>query len=233
MVTSSKKFLSHKSSLFRPAFTMIELIFAIVIISISMLSLPLIITGDATSQEDSFMQEGIMITSTKVSQVLTYQWDPNSPPPLAGITTASEVVATAAGDPALEQRNGNYRIGHIQEKLRRRTGPRNASAIGAGGNSISSYVGGAVNVVNPAGSQTGYKKQWQITTVVSYVSDIAAYGGNAINYNFPSVPTGGPTNIKMVQVTALDQTPGASADQVVLTSYSSNIGEAEFYKRRY
>jgi len=222
----------------RSAFTMIELIFAIVIIAVSMLSLPMIMGMDAQSQEDSLAQEGIMLTTTKVSQALTFPWDPASSSEAAGLMSASQVLDTPL-PPAGLGRNAadpDFRIGHFPAQLRRRltppTLPRAASAIGAGANSISSLDGDTENI-GAVGGQFAYKKQWQLVTAVSYVTDAAAYGGTAINFDFDTAAAGGATNIKMVRVTATDTTPGSAGNQVVLTSYSSNIGEAEFYKRRY
>ena len=225
----------------RYAFTMIELIFAIVIIGISMLSLPTIMVGNATNQESSITQEGIMLTSTKVSKTLSFPWDPN----LAGfgVSTAAPVLETG-GDAELEARNANnldFRVGHFPEKLRRRKTP-NAAPFGA-----TAIAGAPVNpstsindlngdteivgqINNVTSNQNSYKKQWTINTAVSYVSDTAVYSNNVINdFDFSVANAGATTNIKMIQTTATDNDGNA----VQLTSFSSNIGESEFYKRRY
>jgi len=228
-----------RSTLFsRPAFTMIELIFAIVIIAISILGMPVLLQTTAESQEDSMFQEGIMLTSEAVSQALSFQWDPQSSLLGAGTMTASAVLNTG-GDPELEVRVGDFRVGHFPEKLRRKTtpasAPRNASAIANGTPSIS----GQDNVVDNIGlvnAVDGFKKQWNVTTRVFYVNDAAAYnaGPAIVGFNFSTVPVaGGTTNIKMVQVTATDTTPGSAGDQIQITSYACNIGENEFYKERY
>lgn len=239
MVNRTKKECCYRkqiSDASRSAFTMIELIFAIVIIAISMLALPMIMTVDASNQEDSLVQEGIMLTTTKVSQALTFPWDPVSSSEAAGVMSASQVLDTPVPPAGLERSAvADFRIGHFQAQLRRRltppTAPRAASAIGAGANSISSLDGDS-EPVGVAGGQFGYKKQWRLDTSVSYVTDVAAYAGTAINFAYNTAATG-PSNIKMVQVTATDITPGSAGNIVRLTSYSSNIGEAEFYKRRY
>lgn len=221
----------------RSAFTMIELIFAIVIIGISMLSLPTLMVGNANNQESSITQEGIMLAATKVSNVLSFPWDPNLVG--FGIATAAPVLETG-GDSELENRNAanlDFRVGHFPEKLRRRKTP-NAAPLGA------TAIGGAVvpsasindlngenavvGAVDNAANQHSFKKQWTLVTAVSYVSDTAAYAGNPINFNFSVVPTG-TTNIKMVRTMATDN----DGNQVQLTSFTSNIGESEFYKRRY
>jgi len=226
----------------RHAFTMIELIFAIVIIGVSMLSIPMVMTQDARNQEDSLMQEGILLTATRVSQVLSFPWDINSSPPALGAFMSTSQVLETGGDNDFNRSGiSDFRVGHFPEQLRRRlspnSAPRNASAIGVGPNSISGQHGTSDNV-GAVNGRYAYKKQWEVNTSVAYVSDNAVYAGvgGVINgFNFSTAPLGGgaTSNIKMVQVTATDMTAGVTGNQVVLTSYSSNVGEAEFFKRRY
>ncbi|MDF1880683.1 type II secretion system protein [Sulfurimonas sp. MAG313] len=132
----------------RSAFTMIELIFAIVIISISMLTLPLILTVDANKQLGALNQEGILLASTKLSQTLANSWDSQSSP-LGALMSTSQVLNTrviGAGNlGAGLDRNGtsDFRAGHFEADLRRRLTPfsqqRNASIIGAETSGISSF----------------------------------------------------------------------------------------------
>lgn len=215
---------------------MIELIFAIVIISISMLALPMIMQVDAKNQEDALFQEGILITATKVSQALTFPWDPNSSPTgVAGMMSLSNVLDTASATPGVGRVVGTeFRVGHFQETIRRKMtpvlNPRAALAIVGGTNSVANQHG---NVENLGVGATTYKKQWSVTTNVTYISDNTDFTQTNIIFNFTTAAVAGTSNIKMIQVTATDNTVGANLDQVQLTSYASNIGEQEFYKRRY
>lgn len=236
-----------KSSKKRSAFTMIELIFAIVIIGISMLALPMIMQVDATSQEDSLMQEGIMITSTKASQILTFPWDPNSPPEGTLMSTSQVLETGGTGDSELTTRRAapqdDFRVGHFPEQLRRRLTPSSAArtALAIAPNAIPSmndFNGESLPIIPAAGNHWTYKKSWRVDTTVSYVSDTATYAGvlGVINdFSFSNVVNAAApvSNIKMIRVTATDTTPNSTGSAVVLTSYSANIGEAEFFKRRY
>ena len=220
----------------RSAFTMIELIFAIVIISISMLALPMVMQIDAKNQEDALFQEGILITTTKVSQALTFPWDPNSSPGGA-LMSLSNVLDTGSASAGVARVAGtDFRVGHFQETIRRRmtpvSAPRAALAIAGGTNSVANQHG---NVEVLGGGQYTYKKQWSAATTVTYVSDFTDFTQTAIAYDFPTNAGagGGTTNIKMIQVIATDVTPGSAGNSIELTSYASNIGEQEFYKRRY
>jgi len=221
----------------RSAFTLIELIFAIVIISIGVLALPTVLFTNAASQEQTLKEEGIMLTTTKIAQILTYPWDQNSSP--LSIMSTSQVLTTIANPPDGLERNGisDFRIGHFPGELRRRMTPysneRNATSIG-GANNIGSFNNEEVTI-GAAGSDQGYKKEYNITTSVIYVDDNATYSATNVVYNFGTVAVPGATsNIKMVQVsTAEKDAAGAWQPIIVMRSYSANIGEAEFYKRRY
>lgn len=62
----------------RSAFTLIEMIFAIVIMAIVVVSLPMMMQVDNDSRQKNFAQEAVLAASAKLSQVLTYQWDERS-----------------------------------------------------------------------------------------------------------------------------------------------------------
>ena len=238
----------------RTAFTMIELIFAIVIISITMLTLPNVLLRDASDQEQNLVQEGILITTTKIAQILTFPWDAQSQPPGVGPFSTSQALGTN-GDAELARTvvagvNTDFRVGHFQDAMRRRmspaSAPRNASAIPAAAvnpatnisdfndpAAVAAVVGGA------ALSATGFKKQYLFTNTVAYVSDTATYANTNIVFDFSTAAVAGPTSIKMVQVDTdqldiTDDPANPTTTRILqLTSFSSNIGEAEFYTRRY
>ncbi len=226
----------------RKSFTMIELIFALVIISITVMSLPTVLLMSGNAQEQTLKEEGIMLTSTKVAQVLTYPWDQNSAPD--AIMSTSQALNTG-GDGDLG-RNGatDFRVGHFPGEMRRRLTPnsnaRNASAIGgAAGTNMGAFDGTNVQI-GAANATQGYKKVYRLTTAVTYIGDGANYNTPAntnIAYDFNSTDIGGgggTTNVKMVEVTTEEQDPtGAWIEIIKLSSFSSNIGEAEFFKRRY
>ncbi len=223
---------------------MIELIFAIVIISISILAMPTVLFNSAASQEQTLKEEAIMLTTQKIAMILTNSWDPSSSP--TNVMSTDQVLNTG-GDPDLV-RNGitDFRFGHFEDELRRRMTPfsiqRSAEpAIGAGAAiNIGTFNGTQETVA--ATNSLGLKKQYRLDTVVSYVADAADYN-NPLNtniaFNFSDVPVVGTSrNIKMIQVTAweLDNTNPAAAvwnDIIRMNSYASNVGEFEFYKRRY
>lgn len=237
--------ISYTHNTMRHAFTMIELIFAIVIIGISIMALPTILLNDASSQEQTLKEEGVMLTTTKISQVLTYPWDENSSP-LGTLMSTSQVLNTASGDGELARAFTDFRLGHFPDELRRRMTPASNPGIalaigGTAGSNIGAFNGTIETIGGAAdGNMTvGYKKRYQTTTTVSYVSDATDYTQNDIVFNFSDTPgavtAAGATNIKMVQVTTDERDAADTAwiPIVRMSAYSTNIGEAEFAKRRY
>ena len=59
----------------RPAIAMIELIFALVIMGITLMSAPLLISQSTDSSIVAFQQESIAITASHTNALLTYSWD--------------------------------------------------------------------------------------------------------------------------------------------------------------
>lgn len=233
----------------RPGFTMLELIFALVIIAISILALPTVLFTSTQSQEQTLKEEGILLTTSKIASILTYSWDSNSSP-LGTLMSTSQVLRVTNGDSELDRNaTSDFRLGHFQEELRRRLTPasneRNATLLPAAPATNKFGIedfNNEVSDIGAVGSAEGYKKQYRRSTSVIYVDDAATYNATTINYNFPVVsvsgvsPSGGPptTNIKMIQVSTLESDgAGGWTPIIVMRSYSTNIGEVEFFKRRY
>lgn len=76
----------------RASFTLIELIFSILIISIAVISLPLMSQISSKTIEDSFAQEAIFIASQKLNLALSYHWDDNSLSSGDTLTSVIDVV---------------------------------------------------------------------------------------------------------------------------------------------
>lgn len=82
----------------RPAIAMIELIFAIVVIGITIMSAPLLLSQSVKSNFTAFQQESIAIAATHASAVMTYAWDESN-------TEANQrsILRVSHGDPDLDQ----------------------------------------------------------------------------------------------------------------------------------
>ncbi len=206
------------------AFTMIELIFAIVIIAISVLSLPMVNQVIAKNSEGSLAQEAIFAASAELNQAVTYRWDENS---LDANTSLSRVVWSSTTDC---NSTTKLRPGHILQPYHRRCSDNNfsiapPSSLGPDGGDLddlddintsarSLYINSAGTT---EGSITGYKKIYNSTFSISYAS-------------FGTI-TAASNNIKRINVTITDPDSGATITS--LTAFSSNIGEIDYYKRSY
>lgn len=149
--------------------------------------------------------------------------------------STSNALDIAGGGTAPRVAGTDFRVGHFQNELRRRmtpaTNPRFAGAIVGGGTtgSVNDFDGTAVTLGAP--TARGFKRDFRLTTTVSYVAEPANYAATTIINNFGTAS--GTSNIKMVQISTDEQINGAWTPAIQLSSFTSNIGEAEFFKRRY
>jgi hypothetical protein len=85
---------------FRPAIAMIELIFAIVIMGIVLMSAPMLMSTATQSTTVGLQQEGINEASSKVNMILSYVWDEqdtddNVTPPILHVTNGNSLFEPA------------------------------------------------------------------------------------------------------------------------------------------
>lgn len=197
----------------RFAFTMIELIFAIVVMSIAVISLPVMTRVTSEGIENNIVQEAIFAASAELMSVTSYYWDGNSLQDNA--TSHLTRVIDISNDC---NATTNLRPGHIEQPFHRRCLDNNAigaldSGLGLGVDSFDSRV---IND-NPifidtstagvaSSDRTGYKNM--------YTSSIAV---NRIG------------NVKVITAEIKN-----SAGVVItrLRTQSANIGEIDYYKRR-
>lgn len=207
-----------KKHTFKLAFTMIELIFAIVIIAITVLSLPMMTQVTSKGIENNLVQEAIFAASTKINETVSYYWDENS---LESGKYLSNVVSVAPSDC---NETTKLRSGHINQPLHRRciddTTLRPSTTLGSDSadlDDIDDVHGSTTNIfTSTTTSASGYKKNYNVTTSVSY----ASFGTEASTTN----------NIKKIEVTVTDS---SSNTITKLNTYVSNIGEIDYLKRSF
>ncbi len=199
-----------KKLTYKSAFTMIELIFAIVIVGISVLSLPMMMQINSKGIENNIIQEAIFATSARLNYVLSNQWDPNSLE-----NAIVKVIPTSATDCSKD--GGKQREGHVNRFCLNSGYNSSSPSIGTvgtyslGGQRVSDnslLEGGAIN-------SSGYKNDYKIDVDVSF-SDFGEINASD-------------KNIKEIIVTAKN----TNGDLVVLKSYSANIGEVEIKTRNF
>jgi len=231
----------------RPAIAMIELIFAIVVMGIVMMSAPMLISTASQSGYTAIQQEGINEASTQMTIMMDYPWDENN-------TNGSHATV-------LNVTSGDSELNGVTSLYKRRAGTPissnrlhisydgsefSASAIGLDGaetianiNDIDDFHGTTVNLKQIIPSAADYIEKGvaiQIVRTVSYMND------NALNYNTGGVAgiltapnfvnTAPSTNIKHLQVTLTSNSGVVELEKTItLHAFSCNIGTYKLEER--
>ena len=204
----------------RSAFTLIELIFAIVIIAITVLTLPMMSRITAKGIENSIVQEAIFAAATELNEVTTLHWDANSINPAAPNSYAKVIDINGQCDDNTSSPRYRLLPGQIEQPLHRRcldsntTMPAdaNSTTVETAENKAHGY---RLIFLNPAPDQEGYKEKYKSKITIQ---DKAKFGGSKDK------------NIKRIKVTILN-----SKGHVItsLVTYVTNIGETDYYKKAY
>ncbi len=207
----------RKYSLFKKsAFTLIELIFAIVIISISVMSLPMMTQVTSKGIEANIVQEVIFATGAILTESTTYYWDSHS---MDDANTTSNGYSRVVNAGQCIGGGVPYkRIGHINRQCL----DDNTTTPNAIGDSTS--IEWAANIYNGIDILTGsaaaatYKDAYSATAIVNSCS-----AGGCVQFGDGLATTN--NNLKEIEIQV---TPTGSADILVrLRAYVANIGEVE------
>jgi len=203
----------------RPAIAMIELIFAIVIIGITLLSVPLMVNQASKSTYTTLQQEAIAAAASDMSLILSRAWDEANTDDLVNST----IVSTASS---------NYNQA-ARTNLRSRTYTSSlgttlaASSIGAdsGDSDDIDDANGVSTTLTTLGTSDLVDTTMTIATTVSYLNDgtTSPIGTSA---------AGATSNIKGITITL---TSGGSTPElqktVKLNAFSSNIGSYKLERK--
>jgi len=203
----------------RPAFTLLEVLFAIVIVGVTMVSVPVIINSNARGFDVTITQEAIFAASAELNQVLALSWDENSIE--NNNTTASRVI-----NPGDCNATTNRRPGHISQPLHRRclddntTTPTPSANFGLDGGEIDADDIDDINrdqklmFANSTTTASGYKHEYRSDFDINYA------GIGAVNALAEDA--------KLIEIVVEND----SGEVVtVLRSYTLNIGEVDYYSR--
>ncbi len=233
----------------RSGFSLVELVFAIIVIAISLMSVPMLLGESQKSNQYALIQESVMAARTKLGNILTYPWDHNSTVRnSSGAITGVAMVDVPLDDAELDRIPATmYRRGNIHDPKRRRFHMNvvNATAIGHepgetnitdiddfNGTNVSVALTGGAGVVGDFDYLGA--NDLNISTRVYFLYDTANYQGNiarTLNFDFnvsntiPDVLTQAPnnmrSNIKMIELSVQN---AYSADPFILRAFSCNIG---------
>ena len=161
----------------RKASSMIELVIAIVVMGIAVMTLPLMLERTQANNAFAMQQEAILAAKTQIGDIITFPWDENS------LNTTSNVVAVLDTDSASYQRevNTTRRIGHVVQNKRRKffTNSTTASDIGGALTDNIIDIGDFDNTDSnltqaAAGEDAGvldYRFDLNMTTKIRYIND--------------------------------------------------------------
>jgi prepilin-type N-terminal cleavage/methylation domain-containing protein len=201
----------------KSAFTLIELIFAIVVIGIAALSLPMMTQATQKGIESNIVQEAIFAGAAELNQAISFQWDINSIE--VNSTNLLAKVINISGDCNATTK---LRPGHVSQPLHRRcidatTITTASTASDVNRSNLHNAAHGSINLfTDTTKDQAGYKKAYNSTLVVG------------LNPTFAGTAQAG---MKSLTVTVTDALTGDTITQ--LATYSANIGEVDYYKRAY
>ena len=233
----------------RPAIAMIELIFAIVIMGIVMMSAPMLISTATQSTYVAMQQEGINEAATQVSIIMGYAWDENDTddtyaPILhvtAGASDLAEVATTARrkGTPNESQRTFIFADANTSNLFATTVTALGSDGAGEVPDDVDDFIGdiSLTQIGGTASVDYIEKTTVNINTTVGYISDTVLGGYQQSTITFvPGTGVAGTSNIKEIVVT-LTSTDTANADvlakNIVLRAFSCNIGAYQLEERTF
>jgi len=202
----------------KPAFTLIELIFAIVVIAISVVSLPMMTQATSKAIDSNLIQEAIFAASAELNSAVTPHWDENSLED--NENSLSRVIDDGSCQDDSSKIDYRHKKGHINQPLHRRCLQNSSTSISNAKTnelvfSLNDMEKNNQNLSNDnSGTAHGYKQEYSTTISVSN-SNISF--GKLVNS----------TNLKKLTV-------DIKIDDKTVTklfTYSANIGEVDYYKK--
>jgi len=226
----------------RTGFSLIELVLAIVIIAISVMTIPLMLTQSSNNDSFSIMQESILAARTKMGNILSYNWDKNCIEAYSSIANI-RVLDVVNGDSELKRNistvDQNRRIGHISQNYRRRFHDGNETdktfptedSLDINITALNHFNGQILgNTLDGSASTFDYViRDFNLTTTVSYISDSADYFASDVNFSFDVLSSSditdvnNSTNIKMIEIFVQSK----RGKPFRFRAFSSNIGQTD------
>lgn len=203
----------------RFAFTLIELIFAIVIIGISVISLPMMTQTVAKGVDANIIQEGIFGAATQLNEAVTAHWDENSIEPEMPDSSARVIDVDSWCNNNSNDSDFRQMPGHINQPLHRRCLDLSSVTPDDGSNATNISIdlndmSGSQDIFQGAKDESSYKN-------LTYKAVLSVT--RPANFN------GSNNNIKLITSTVAKD----GKTIALLRTYSANIGEIDYYKRNY
>ena len=201
----------------RKAFSMIELIFAIVIIGITVMSLPVMSRITQRGVEAGIIQEAIFAASSELMSASAGYWDVGSMDD-EEFSYISRVIDVGSDcNSTLLSDRYRLRPGHITQPLHRRCIDANITTIAPSAGTSTTF---------PSLHNAAHIKQAIFTS-----NDTNATGYKQAYQSWLQVSSNAGSNIKDINITVYDR--DGTNPLVLLRMRSANVGEIDFYKRRF
>lgn len=223
----------------RPAASMIELIFAIVVIGISVMSIPSMITQSSEAIITSSYQEAILAGTTKAGNILSSAWDRNQTDP---VRNGGYAKAVSINNPSAQDAFDPPRSGHFSGDKRRRFYADASSAaspgdLGGGSSAyIDGHIGTGVTLVSSENNDSlgDYIREYQTATDVWYIGAGLSGGGSYatdsnISISLSDTNQSNPTNIKYIDIDV--SSPDDPEVDINIFAFSTNIGQTQMLKK--
>jgi hypothetical protein len=198
---------------------MIELVFAIVIIAISVISLPMMIQTTSKGIENNIVQEAIFAAESILNEATTFYWDLHSIDDANVSGGYARVVNTGdcvAGSP-------NRRSGQINRQCLNDLTVSPANVFSNDSLEYITHVYNNTSIFETGAAGVGaatYKKSYNATaTVINCGAGGCVYFGESTDTNSTK------DDIKQISITITES--GSTTPVVLLRAYSTNIGEVK------
>lgn len=195
----------------RKAFSLIELILSIVIVGITMLSVPTILFQTVANNNSAIIQESVMDAKTRIALVLKAPWGCfGNASDFATFGNLRTPIFNQTGNPT----NFNFYTanGIVADKRRNINSSADAPGSCAGGDRINSFAGD-LNISTKAGYNRDAIVNSRMNTTVTNQTSI----NNTANANIKEVA---------ISVNTLNTNSDGSGHTIILRAYSANIGDS-------
>ena len=223
------------------AFTLIEVLIAIIVISIAISAVPFVMKQTQKSTDFSIAQESLLASTTKIYSIYSYRWDENSSDDPENPYYV-KVINTNGDNELSNNANSGFRIGHIQQNGRNKfftSTEHNATPVanfGSGSevdtiiDDIDDFNGKSYTITTTGGSSVDYKRDLNMNIRVIYIDDNATYSDSNMTFNFSTNSISNTTNIKMIEINSTATIIDKSIS-FILRGFVSNLGESSLYYR--
>ncbi len=226
----------------RPAIAMIELIFAIVIMGIVMMSAPMLISTASNSTSVVLQQEGINQAVSRITMMLSHPWDEADTndsciPPVLGVTNGDSELEYIDFTLDPTRRHG-VPLATSSRKFNSCGTKLNASVtLGADGGDLDDIDdfanSGSLALIENAGGRYIGKGSANINTSITYGSDSANYSNGGISPIVFTPSNGTATsNIKNIDVNVTTYIGTELESTIIMHAFSCNIGGIAYERKQ-